>query len=140
MTPRFGRALEAITPLITDTMRRPLGWCSRWQAASQRAVPDFDPIGDLERARLTLAELDAFTGESSHGATKSSRGQDPEDNEFEVMWMLPKEEWGEYAAVCAPIAESGGAAAGRAERLKSDQLSGIFSERRTRPTTAGAAY
>ena len=33
--------------------------------------------------------LDAYTGESSHGATKSIYGHDPDGNEFEVMWMLP---------------------------------------------------
>lgn len=56
-----------------------------------------DTIEELEQARLTLAELDAFTGESSHGATKSIYGTDPDGNEFEVMWMLPKVEWGDYA-------------------------------------------
>ncbi|MBW3659859.1 MAG: VOC family protein, partial [Actinobacteria bacterium] len=38
----------------------------------------------------------AYTGESSHGATKSIYGADPDGNEFEVMWMLPREEWGTY--------------------------------------------
>ena len=56
-----------------------------------------DTIEELEQARLTLAELDAYTGESSHGATKSIYGKDPDGNEFEVMWMLPKAEWGAYA-------------------------------------------
>ena len=55
-----------------------------------------DTIDELEEARKTLAELDAFTGESSHGATKSVYGIDPDGNEFEVMWMLPREDWGEY--------------------------------------------
>ena len=55
-----------------------------------------DTIDELEQARLTLAELGAFTGESSHGATKSVYGVDPDGNEFEVMWMLPREDWGEY--------------------------------------------
>ena len=32
-----------------------------------------------------------YTGESSHGATKSVYGADPDGNEFEVMWMLPRE-------------------------------------------------
>ena len=35
-------------------------------------------------------------GESSHGATKSVYAQDPDGNEFEVMWMLPQAHWGEY--------------------------------------------
>lgn len=61
-----------------------------------------DTIEELEEARLTLANLDAFTGESSHGATKSVYGRDPDGNEFEVMWMLPKASWGEYENA-API-------------------------------------
>ena len=36
------------------------------------------------------------SGESSHGATKSVYGADPDDNQFEVMWMLPRQEWGIY--------------------------------------------
>lgn len=35
-------------------------------------------------------------GESSHGATKSVYGADPDGNEFEAMWMLPREDWGDY--------------------------------------------
>jgi catechol-2,3-dioxygenase len=61
-----------------------------------------DTVDELEEARLTLAELDAYTGESSHGATKSIYGKDPDGNEFEVMWMLPKAEWGDYADA-APV-------------------------------------
>ena len=55
-----------------------------------------DTIDELEEARVTLAGLEALTGESSHGATKSLYGHDPDGNEFEVMWMLPKAHWGEY--------------------------------------------
>ena len=61
-----------------------------------------DTIDELEQARTTLAQLGAFTGESSHGATKSVYGIDPDGNEFEVMWMLPRESWGEYENA-API-------------------------------------
>jgi catechol-2,3-dioxygenase len=55
-----------------------------------------DTIEELEEARTTLANLDAYTGESSHGATKSVYGIDPDGNEFEIMWMLPRDAWGEY--------------------------------------------
>ena len=55
-----------------------------------------DTIEELEAARLTLANLDSYTGESSHGATKSIYGADPDGNEFEVMWMLPRASWGEF--------------------------------------------
>ena len=61
-----------------------------------------DTIEELEQARLTLVNLGAYTGESSHGATKSVYGKDPDGNEFEVMWMLPKAHWGDYENA-API-------------------------------------
>jgi catechol-2,3-dioxygenase len=55
-----------------------------------------DTVDELADARRSLAEAGAFTGESSHGATLSVYGVDPDGNEFEVMWMLPREEWGAY--------------------------------------------
>ena len=55
-----------------------------------------DTIEELEAARVTLAELGALSGESSHGATKSLYAADPDGNEFEVMWMLPRASWGEF--------------------------------------------
>lgn len=42
-----------------------------------------DTVEELEEARRTLQRLDAYTGESSHGATKSMYGADPDGNEFE---------------------------------------------------------
>jgi catechol-2,3-dioxygenase len=61
-----------------------------------------DTIEELAQARQTLLDLDALTGESSHGATKSVYGKDPDGNEFEVMWMLPKASWGEFVNA-APV-------------------------------------
>ena len=55
-----------------------------------------DTIDELVAARDVLAEAGALGGESSHGATKSLYGADPDGNEFEIMWMLPREAWGEY--------------------------------------------
>jgi catechol-2,3-dioxygenase len=55
-----------------------------------------DTIDELADARQTLIETGAYTGESSHGATKSVYGADPDGNEFEIMWMLPREDWGAY--------------------------------------------
>jgi catechol-2,3-dioxygenase len=49
-----------------------------------------DTIDELAQARTTLLDADADTGESSHGATKSVYGTDPDGNEFELMWMLPR--------------------------------------------------
>jgi catechol-2,3-dioxygenase len=61
-----------------------------------------DTVDELAEARTVLAEAGALGGESSHGATKSLYGADPDGNEFEVMWMLPREAWGEYENA-API-------------------------------------
>lgn len=44
----------------------------------------------------TLRRLGAYTGESDHGATLSIYGADPDGNEFEVMWQLPREQWVEH--------------------------------------------
>lgn len=61
-----------------------------------------DTIDELAAARTALLEAGAYTGESSHGATKSLYGADPDGNEFELMWMLPRSEWGPYENA-API-------------------------------------
>lgn len=61
-----------------------------------------DTIDELGSARQTLLDAGALTGESSHGATKSLYGADPDGNEFEVMWMLPRTDWGEYESQ-APV-------------------------------------
>ena len=61
-----------------------------------------DTIDELVEARYVLAGAGALGGESSHGATKSLYGADPDGNEFEIMWMLPREAWGEYEHA-API-------------------------------------
>ena len=62
-------------------------------------------IDDLVDARGTLLGAGALTGESSHGATKSLYGADPDGNEFEIMWLLPRESWGEHesSAIVEPL-------------------------------------
>jgi catechol-2,3-dioxygenase len=59
-----------------------------------------DTVDELLAARQVLLDAGAYTGESSHGATKSLYGADPDGNEFELMWMLPRDQWGpdEHAA------------------------------------------
>jgi catechol-2,3-dioxygenase len=61
-----------------------------------------DTIDELAAARDALRAAGAYTGESSHGATKSIYGADPDGNEFEIMWMLPRDAWGKYENT-API-------------------------------------
>lgn len=53
-------------------------------------------VDELAGYRTRLARAGALGGESSHGATLSLYGADPDGNQFEVMWMLPREAWGKY--------------------------------------------
>ncbi len=53
-------------------------------------------IEDLATVQAELARRGALSGASDHGATKSIYGVDPDGNEFEIMWLLPRAEWGEY--------------------------------------------
>jgi catechol-2,3-dioxygenase len=62
-------------------------------------------IEDLSRAAAVLAEFDALTGMSDHGATKSLYGADPDGIEFEIMWLVPRDHWGDHErrAVVQPL-------------------------------------
>lgn len=62
-------------------------------------------LTDLAAARDELARLGALSGASDHGTSKSLYGVDPDGNEFEVMWPVPREEWGdlEHGAVTRPL-------------------------------------
>lgn len=53
-------------------------------------------IQELAAAREELRKASAYTGESDHGATKSVYGADPDGNEFELMVLLPRKNWGVY--------------------------------------------
>ena len=53
-------------------------------------------IEDLAEAARTLSEAGALGGASDHGVSKSLYGKDPDGNEFEIMWRVPREAWGEY--------------------------------------------
>jgi catechol-2,3-dioxygenase len=52
-------------------------------------------IEDLARLRTRLREVDALVGASDHGVSKSLYAKDPDGIEFEVMWRVPKEHWGD---------------------------------------------
>ncbi|GAC1540012.1 MAG: VOC family protein [Candidatus Velthaea sp.] len=53
-------------------------------------------IVELREKTAILEELGAYEGASDHGATKSIYGVDPDGNEFEIMYLLPRAQWGEY--------------------------------------------
>jgi catechol-2,3-dioxygenase len=62
-------------------------------------------IDDLVDARAHLTEMGALVGESDHGVSKSLYGQDIDGIEFEVLWSVPREDWGDYEknAVSQPL-------------------------------------
>lgn len=77
----------------------------RGQAGLYHLAWQVPTIEDLAAARQKLIEVGALTGESSHGATKSLYAVDPDGNELEIMWMLPRNSWGEYesSAIVEPL-------------------------------------
>jgi catechol-2,3-dioxygenase len=58
---------------------------------------EIDTIEGLAEMAGSLQNLGALTGASDHGVSKSLYGHDPDGNEFEVMWSVPREAWGDYA-------------------------------------------
>ncbi len=54
---------------------------------------EVDTLAELARVAADLQDAGALVGASDHGTTKSLYAQDPDGNEFEVFWMVPREEW-----------------------------------------------
>jgi catechol-2,3-dioxygenase len=53
-------------------------------------------IEDLAAASRALSEAGALGGASDHGVSKSLYGRDPDGNEYEIMWSVPRDAWGDY--------------------------------------------
>src|SRR5258706_15419438 len=52
-------------------------------------------IEDLAAAAKVLSGAGALGGASDHVVSKSLYGRDPDGNEFEIMWSVPREAWGD---------------------------------------------
>jgi len=50
-------------------------------------------LGELADTARRLTERGSLVGSSDHGVSKSLYAKDPDGNEFEVMWRVPREEW-----------------------------------------------
>ena len=73
-----------------------------------RHVPHRLGGADAGRARAMrdrLQQAGALVGASDHGANKSLYANDPDGLEFEVMWLVPPEHWGdaEHEAIIDPL-------------------------------------
>lgn len=56
-----------------------------------------DQIEDLDEITRILSERGALVGLTDHGVSKSAYGRDIDGIEFEVMWRVPPEHWGDDA-------------------------------------------
>lgn len=56
-------------------------------------------LGALTEVRDRLDEAGCLVGASDHGVNKSLYATDPDGLEFEVMWLVPREFWGEAETV-----------------------------------------
>ncbi|MER7395151.1 VOC family protein [Streptomyces sp. NPDC000151] len=50
-------------------------------------------LGELADTAARLRAADALVGASDHLVSKSLYAKDPDGNEFEVMWRVPREDW-----------------------------------------------
>ncbi|MFD8074915.1 VOC family protein [Streptomyces sp. NBC_00510] len=50
-------------------------------------------LGELADTARLLTERGALVGSSDHLVSKSLYAKDPDGNEFEVMWRVPREDW-----------------------------------------------
>jgi catechol-2,3-dioxygenase len=85
-------------------------------------VPTLD---DLEEHRRRLQAAGALYGSSDHGVNKSLYGKDPDGIEFEVMWLVPPDEWGddEHRAIIEPLDIARDAARFGPDRISSTHAS-----------------
>lgn len=52
-----------------------------------------DTLPELAQVRDALIRANALVGVNDHGSSLSLYAQDPDGNEFEVLWQVPMEEW-----------------------------------------------
>ena len=81
----------------SDAGRRTVGmYHIAWEVGS---------LAELAEARERLAAAGALVGASDHGANKSLYAHDPDGLEFEVMWLVPPDRWGdeEHEAIIRPL-------------------------------------
>jgi catechol-2,3-dioxygenase len=63
------------------------------QVGMYHAAFEVATIQDLAQAREKLLAAGALVGETDHGASFSLYVHDPDGNELEIFWLLPREEW-----------------------------------------------
>lgn len=64
---------------------------------------EVDTLATLEQLHAALAEAGALVGTSDHGSTKSLYGKDPDGLEFEIVWLVPKDQLDERALAARKV-------------------------------------
>lgn len=64
---------------------------------------EVESFEEFLRAREQLNYAGVLIGESEHGTSLSLYGKDPEGNEFEVCWLLPRAVWHERGFGIRPL-------------------------------------
>ncbi len=66
---------------------------------------EVETIEEIAEAIPQLMEMNALVGMSDHGVSKSLYAKDPDGIEFEVLWRVPREAWGEmeHVAITRPL-------------------------------------
>lgn len=66
---------------------------------------EVETLGDLMAMEQRLSAAGVIKGASDHGANKSLYCMDPDGLEFEVMWLVPPDRWGdeEHEAIIRPL-------------------------------------
>lgn len=54
---------------------------------------EVETLPELARVRDSLINANALVGVNDHGMSLSLYAKDPDGNEFEVFWPVPREEW-----------------------------------------------
>lgn len=62
-------------------------------------------LSELAEILDRIKAAGAFVGSSDHGPNKSVYAKDPDGLEFEVMWLVPADRWGdeEHEAIIRPL-------------------------------------
>ena len=66
---------------------------------------EVETIEELLESIQPLMEMGALVGMSDHGVSKSLYAKDPDGIEFEILWRVPREHWGEmeHNAITRPL-------------------------------------
>jgi len=63
------------------------------QVGMYHVALEVETLQELAAARDELARAGALVGASDHGVSKSLYVKDPDGNELEILWNVPREEW-----------------------------------------------